>query len=331
MKTTGGNLNLVNEIAKVEERLPSQEYTLGRSLKQPFSNTNSGSRKIMQGIQMEQTVQIINPEVPILSTGYENQFGYMSSNFIVAEKKYEVLAKIEKFSFKPNDHYWLILYCADENLYTIIERTPYHHITEFFGYLFDNRYLDSLILHDNIEPGQVMKKTISYDDYNNRAEGLNLTTMYIACEDVKDDPIVISESAAKRFSCPLIDKIEVKVNDNDIFLNLYGIEPEEYKTFPDIGEKVKNNIFCAIRRELKEEESLFSQAWDKLKELMMADKKFLCDDGVVIDINVHCNNPEKVESMYNCQVKKYYQEYQRCAHEFVEKVRLAAKRANNDK
>ena len=333
MSKIGGTLNLAHEIEKVNQRLPSQEHTLGHALKQPFCNTNSGSRKIMQGTQMEQCVQIMNPEPPIISTGYENQLGYLSSNFITADMSYEVLAKISKFSFRPNDFYWLILYNREHNLLTMIERTPYHYITEFFGYLFNNDTLDSLTLHDTVQQGQVLKKTISYDDFNNRAEGLNLTTMYIACEDVKEDPIVISESAATKFACPLIDKIEVMINDNDILLNLYGEEKAElgkqandgkrgqYITFPDIGEKVKNNIFCALRRELKDEEALFSQSWERLKDIMMNDKKFLCDDGIVIDINVYCNNVEKLQdSMYNNQIKRYYDETQRFAKEFVNKV-----------
>ena len=333
MSKLDDNLNLTHEIEKVQQRIPAQEFTLGRSLKQPFCNTNSGSRKIMQGIQMEQCVQIMNPEPPIITTGYENQFGYYSSNFIVADMDYEVVAKISKFSFKPDDHYWLILYNREHNLLTMIERTPYHHTIEFFGYLFNNSILDGIMVNDVIKQGQVIKKTISYDEYNNRSEGLNLTTMYIACEDVKEDPVVISESTARRFACPLINKMEIMINDNDILLNLYGEDKATtgeamvegkmgtYVTFPNIGEAVKNNIFCAIRRELKDEEALFSQSWERLKDIMMNDKKFLCDDGIVIDINVYCNNPEKLQSsMYNNQIKRYYDETQRFAREFVNKV-----------
>lgn len=317
-----GSLNLMYEISKVQERIPAQEYTLGRALKQPFCNTNSGSRKIMQGIQMEQAVQIMNPEAPIISTGYENQFGYLSSNVITADKEYKVIAKIDKYSFCPNHHYWLILSADDGKYFSVIERVSYFHIAEFFGYLFNNDYLDSLKENDTVPINTVMKKPISYDEYNNRAEGLNLTTMYIACEDVKEDPIVVSESAAKKFACPLIDKMEIKINDNDILINLYGDDKKhEYKTFPDIFEDVKNNIFCAIRRELKDEEALYTQSWDKLKTILMNDRKFLCDDGKVIDINVYCNNIEKLDnSLYNSQIKKYYIETKRCAKEFVDKL-----------
>ena len=46
------NLDLNSTANEIEKNLPSREYTLGKGLLQPFNDTNSGSRKIMQGIQM---------------------------------------------------------------------------------------------------------------------------------------------------------------------------------------------------------------------------------------------------------------------------------------
>ena len=316
---TSTSLNLAEEVGEISKRLPSQEYILCKGLKQPFNNMNSGSRKIMQGIQIEQATQLLNAEVPIISTGYENQFGELNSNFIRAEHNYVVVDKICKFSSSPERHYWLILLNTDNNELSCIERISYKHITEFYGYIFDNEYLDNLEPGDGITKGDVIKRTVSYDEYNNRAEGLNMATLYIACEDVKEDPIVISESASKRFAAPMIDKVEVKINDNDILLNLYG-EGKDYKTFPDIGESIKNHILCAVRRELKDEEALFSQSWDRLKDTMMNDKKYIVD-GTIIDIDVFCNNPDKLTSvMYNSQIKYYYDQSIVFAGKFVDSV-----------
>lgn len=320
MKSTS-SLDLSAEIAKIAERLPNQEYTLCKGLKQPFNNTNSGSRKIMQGIQMDQSTQLLHPEAPIIMTGYETQFGEMSSNYIVADKDYVVVGKISKFSNIPNDHYWLILYSQKDHTLDMVERVSYNHVSEFYGYLYDNEYLDSININSSVKEGTVLKKPISYDDYNNKAEGLNLVTIYAASEEVKEDPIVISQSAAQKFSCPLIDKVEIRINDNDILLNLYGQGPDEYKAFPDIGEKVQKTLICALRRELKDE-ALFSQSWERLKQLMMTDKPFIVDDGgTIIDIDVFCNNPEKLKkSMYNYQIYNYYEETIRFATEFVNTV-----------
>ena len=326
-KNSATVLNLSQEVNEIAKRLPSQEYTLCKGLKQPFNNTNSGSRKIMQGIQMEQATQLIEPETPIISTGYENQFGELNSNFIVSEYHLRVLAKITKFEKFPNNHYWLVVYNEDLDELTCIEKISYKHITEFYGYLFDNSFLDSLVPGSIINPGDVIKKTISYDEYNNRAEGINLTTMYIACEDVKEDPIVISESASKRFMAPLIDKVEIKINENDILLNIYG-EGEQYKTFPDVNEEIKNCLLCAVRRELKDEEALFSQSWERLKTIMMNDKRFIVE-GKVIDIDVFCNNPEKLNTvMYNSQIKTYYDQSIECARNFVNAVDAFEKQYN---
>ena len=316
---TSTSLNLAEEVGEIASRFPSQEYILCKGLKQPFNNMNSGSRKIMQGIQIEQATQLLNAEVPIISTGYENQFGELNSNFIRSEHNYVVVDKICKFSSSPERHYWLILLNTDNSELSCIERISYKHITEFYGYIFDNEYLDALAPGDGITKGDVIKRTVSYDEYNNRAEGLNMATLYIACEDVKEDPIVISESASKRFAAPMIDKVEVKINDNDILLNLYG-EGKTYKTFPDIGEDIKNHILCAVRRELKDEEALFSQSWDRLKDTMMNDKKYIVD-GTIIDIDVFCNNPDKLTSvMYNSQIKYYYDQAKEFAAKFVSAI-----------
>ena len=97
---TNTTLNLSKEIEKISKKYPKQELTLCKGLKQPFNNTNSGSRKIMQGIQMEQSTQLLNAEVPIISTGYETELGEHSSNFIKADRDYVVVGKINKFSEK---------------------------------------------------------------------------------------------------------------------------------------------------------------------------------------------------------------------------------------
>ena len=245
MKQT--TLNLSKEIEKISEKYPEPELILCKGLKQPFNNTNSGPRKIMQGTQMEQATQLLNAEAPIISTGYENKLAEESSNVITADRNYQVVTKIPKFSTLPNYHYWVILYDKDNGYLDCIERVSYKHVSEFYGYLYDNAYLDNLVTGSIVHKDDVLQKPISFDGFNNKAEGLNLTTMYIACEHVKEDPIVISESAAKRFECPLIDKLEIRINDNDILLNLYG-EGKQYKTFPDIGESIKQSILCALRR-----------------------------------------------------------------------------------
>ena len=86
--------NLEKDIKEVESTLTSQDQTLGKGLLQPFRATNSGSRAVMQATQSEQELSLLNPEPPIVSTGFENRFMQESSNYILSDRNYVVIDKI---------------------------------------------------------------------------------------------------------------------------------------------------------------------------------------------------------------------------------------------
>ena len=302
------NLNLSGICEEIEKRLPSQEAALGKGLLQPFNNTNSGSRKIMQGIQKEQGMQLEKAETPIIMTGYENQFGELSSTFVRSERNLVVIDKIPKYKLGrkiEESNYWVIALDAEHGVIDAIERIDYRHISESYGYKMDSSYVDSLQLGDTIPKGTPYIKSNSYDSANNKCDGVNLSTVYMALAETTEDPIILSQTAAAKFTAPLFDTTQLQINDNDILLNLYG-DDANYKTFPDIGESIEKGILCAIRRERKDDEALYAQAWDRLKEMMISDDKYTLK-GKIVDINVYCNNPEKLESSaYNQQIAKYY-------------------------
>ena len=303
------NFNLQKEIDSNTSRLESREATLGKGLMQPFRHTNSSGRAIMWGTQREQIMEISSPEVPIISTGYEIRYGEASSNFVKSDRNYTVVAKIPKY---PNDRsdmrkYMIVLLDSTNNTLRCIERSGYMHVSESYGYTYNNLNIDHLQVGDMVPKGMVIRKSSSFDEYNNRQDGVNLTTAYIASGFTTEDPIVISESAAKKFTSPLFETVSIVVNDNDILLNLYGADgTDEYKAFPNIGEEVRERILCAVRREKKDEEALFAQSWDNLKQIMISDEKYIVG-GTVVDIDICCNNPETLEeTAYNQQFLQYY-------------------------
>ena len=303
-----GKLNIMSTCQEIENELPAQEYALGKGLLQPFNNCNSGSRKIMQGIQTDQTMQLQSAETPIIMTGYETQFGTMSSTFAQAEADLIVIDKIPKYNTNYNvksANFTLICLDSKNNKLDIINRVDYRHISESYGYSMNTDTLDVVNVGDVIPKDTPIVKANSFDEANNKCCGVNLTTIYMALAITTEDPIVLSESAAKRFNAPLFDSTSFQINDNDILLNLYG-DNEHYKTFPDIGEEIQNGFLCAVRRERKEDEALYSQSCDHLKEMMVSDDKYMLK-GKVIDIDVFCNNPEKLKSsLYNQQISHYY-------------------------
>ncbi len=314
------SLNLKEEIEQsLQGRIESNDQLLGKDLLIPQSGANSGSRKLMHSIHIEQHLPLLNYEVPIFGTGYETQFGEYSSSYRKLESgDYEILAKIPKFSWVPEYHYYLLIREVDGDSLDIIERKTYTHVTESYGYLHNNINLDRYSVGDVIKQGTIIKSSSAFDEYGNRMDGINLNTVYLADEYSMEDGIIISESCAKKLVSPLIKNINIIVNDNDIPLNIYG-EDNYYKSFPDIGEDINGGILCALRRESKDT-ALYLQSYNKLKNIMISDDKYTVI-GRVVDIDVHVNNPARLEeSQYYIQIKKYYDEHIRFCHDIVNTV-----------
>ena len=313
-------LNFEETMQKEIDRIKTPEQILVKCLDQPFTTANSGSRKILYSTQKEHALPLLNPEVPIIQTGFENRFGDYSSSIIKMNDDYEVLAKISKFSRNPNHHYHLIIKNKRTNQLDLLTRVFYNHLTESYGYLYNNSVMDKLDIDYTIRKGEIVRSSKAFDSYMNRCDGVNLTTAYICRDKTMEDGIQISESAALKLASPLISKIQIPLNDNDIILNLYGND-NEYLGIPYVGEKVKDGIICAIRRE-NNEDSLYTQSREMLKRILMSDTKYLCSGDVeVIDLDIYSNNPDTLRDRHsNNQLNYYYEDKQRYMYDIIRTV-----------
>lgn len=311
-------MDFMEKIDQASERIPTMEHMLCSGLQQPFNNTNSAQRKIMHKIHRDHILPIKNGEQAIVETGYEIRFGDLSSSITAVDSDYVVKQKISKFSFAPNHFYWLLLVDQANMRLDVIQRIPYHHVTESYGYLYNNKYLDSLRINSNIPKDTIVQKSLAFDEYNNRKDGVNFNVLYLSLDQNMEDSVIFSDVAMKRMESALINPVKINVNENDIPLNLYG--NNIYKCIPDIGEQVKDGILLALRKE-KNEEMLFNQSVERLKKVMISDKKYVIPgSGTVIDVNVYCNNIENLDAHYNAQFKMYYNELQRSSTEIVQSV-----------
>ena len=211
---------LDTQIEESIKDLPDYNYLLGRGLAQPFNAANSGSRKLMYAIHRDHFLVPEHGEMPIIQTGFENEFGRNSSSYVTSDFNYKVLYKIPKFSFRPEIHYYLVVQNLDNGDYDVIERNFVKHNTESYGYLYSNGYLDHLNIGDTIKSGDVIRKSNGFDECNNRLDGVNLTTLYMSSDQNMEDSIILSESAAVKLSTILVKNPSITINDNDILLNL---------------------------------------------------------------------------------------------------------------
>lgn len=296
--------NVIDSVRGFAENAKSPEHLLGKGLNIPNNITNSGPRKIMNGIHQTHTLVLTQSEVPYILTGFENRFGDKSSSILKTDRSYNVVGKIERFSQAREHNYYMILENPDEKIIDVVERISYKHKTESYGYLHNNNSIDSYEVGSYIPKGTILRKSIGFDKYGNKTNGTNLNVAYMALDDNMEDSVIVSDVAAKKLSAPLIRQVTVILNDNDIPLNLYGND-DNYKVFPDIGEPIENGVLLAYRRENKEE-SIYSQAISRLRQTEMSDTKITIN-GVVIDIRLRCNNKEELQTgQYNQQLLYYY-------------------------
>lgn len=308
-------LNFSQQVEESAKNIESLEQMSGKGLMQPFNGTNAGARKLMHNVHRDHIFPLMQGEKAVLETGYEIRYGDFSSSITKADKDYVVVAKISKFSFAPNHHYWIIIQDIRTGELDVVERISYHYITESYGYLYNNEYLDSLNIGDCIKNGDIVQKSLAFDEYNNRQDGVNFNVAYLALDDNMEDSILFSDVAASRFTSPLIKPVEIMINNNDIPLNIYGND-NMYKIIPDIGEEVKDANLIVLRKE-KKDESYFTQSVNRLRDIMISDDKKQVH-GRVIDVNIYCNNPEILDSHYYAQLKMYYNEKNRCNKEIVQ-------------
>ena len=307
-------LDFSDKITEASQGLPTLEHMAGKGLLEPFNTANAGARKIMHSTHRDHIFPLIAGEKAIIETGYEIRYGDYSSSITKADKNYRVLAKISKFSFAPNHHYWLILEDPQTRTLDVQERISYHHITQSYGYLYNNEYMDNLKIGDTIPAGTIVQKSLAFDEYNNRKDGMNFNVVYMALDDNMEDSIIFSDEAAGRLTSPLINPVPITINDNDIPLNIYGDE-NTYKVIPDIGEDLVHGNLIALRKE-KKEESYYTQSVDNLSKIMMSDS-IKQVHGKVVDVDIYCNNPDNLDALYYTQLKMYYNELQRYSAEIV--------------
>lgn len=294
-------------LEKAEEKYKGDNAILGMTLLTHPIYTSS-SRTLMTTGHLKQRTNMNNPEFPKVFTEFYNMVGEHSTGLQRARYNLIVKKKIRKFN---DDHlYILVVQNRDTGEYDIIEKKIVEDLTEKFGFVYNNESLDKLEVDDTVDKGDVLYKSTSYDEYNNYRIGVNATFAYTSNIKTTEDAIIISKSFQKRTKTTEVETIRVSINDNDILLNLYG-DVNNYKTFPDIGEKINNKIICSTRR-IDNDQIFFDFKESNLRKINFSNDT-LCVEGSsggrIVDINVYSNKSleEMQENEYHEQLNYYYE------------------------
>ncbi len=298
--------NLIQELQRKSENLKGGKR-LALVGQGDFPGANNVTRSAMNIKHHTQHLTIDNPEFPMLYDGKENVAGENSSFYKKTDKDYKVIHIVKKYNelLKGKTFCALyFLYCKDDDSYKVIERKEVENLTENFGFDYNNEILDNAEVGEIIPKGTVLTKSTSYDDNMNTSIGVNARTLYGTPPAVQDDAAIISESMAKRMVANKVNTIMIPLNENALFLNLYG-DDDNYLGLPNVGDTINAGIIAATRT--IKEERIFSDIRDSsLSIINLQSDQVFYGYGEVLDINVYCNNKKITKNKVNAQVLQYY-------------------------
>jgi DNA-directed RNA polymerase beta subunit len=278
----------------------------------------SSSRNIMFTSHLRQFVNLTNPDFPKVFTNYENIVGKYSTGYYQAKEELQVIDKISRFQNGVNDAHSYLLFTYDKknDRYDVIFKKNVEDLTEKFGFVYNNKNMDSKHVGDVVDKGEVLYKTTSYDDNMNYCYGKNAKFVYMLENNTIEDAIMVREGFSKDMISKEIETVKVSLNDNDILCNLYG-DTDGYKCFPNIGEYVKDKIVCAKRR-IHNTQLLFDVKKSNLRKINFSSDVLSFCDGQIVDITIYSNKTlEEIEdNTFNAQIKGYL----KMQHAFYEQV-----------
>lgn len=274
-------------------------------LNMTFPNKTSGNRAQMFSAHVEQMNMLNNPEHPRVYTGYENRFGEYADNHKFAEESYEIVGVVEKnYGARNRFAYVYILKNLITNEYSVYENIHYEKLSEVHGYIKPYVQADFLKKGSIIPKGTLISTTNNFDEYGNYNYGINAKVAYMSLPETEEDGQVYSESFVKRNTFCMINKISITLNIGDCLLNMYG-DYENYKSFPDVGEEVKDGILLVKRR--VNNFNISSELTSDSCMRPMINDQWYYGEGELIDVIIHVNNQEELmKNKHREQLLKYY-------------------------
>lgn len=261
---------------------------LAEELLIPNANKVDCSRANMVCSHVGQLLVLDEAEVPNVFSRFENQAGEFSSGIKRLKKKSKV---VKVLSFNEYNH--LVLLLNEDNVLEIREIKAAQNLTESFGYVNHNN--ESLFTVDSeIEADEIIQHNGMYDPNGNFQFGLNLLTVYLPYKGkTYEDPMVISETAAKKLSHSTVKIFDIVLNRNDVL-----VQPPVA-----VGEEIDELGIVARRRRINMASILDEFKNNTFNQLHPNDTLFF-GHGVVTNIQVFCNTPEDLEYPYNNMLKE---------------------------
>lgn len=298
-----------DEYMEMDEKYGGKTYLMSANTLMTWPADIDGSRLYMNAAETKQSLTLLNPDVPRLSTGWENVLGKLNRDRSYKQLMgtWEVVDVIKKF--KNGEMYTLVLYNPEKDLYDMIEKQIAENLIEKFGFVYNTDRMDHLKAGDIITD-EILYKSTAYDDHMNYRYGKSAKVLYSTSTDTLEDAVKIRQGWADSVRTVEVDTISASVNMNHIPLNIYG-DDKTYKVCPDFGEPIKNSMIFALRQ-INKDHILTDFQNRNLRKINNTDTDYYISEAIessIYDINIYYNNPDPFpDNVFFRQLKGYYDE-----------------------
>lgn len=318
--------NTKEKILAADEKYKHDPALVGMSSMTHYKYNNS-TRTQMFTSHINQIVNIIEPEVPMVPTGAENITGRHSSGYKKLKGDCTVFRKVVKFEGLIDTPYVFNLFVFNhkKNRYEVYTREEVKDLSQDYGYKYNTEVIDGLKEGDEIKEGTVLYKSNSYDPYMNYRFGRNLNVGYTFDPRAGEDAAIISDYASVALTSVHSEWLEWRWNYNDIPMNVYGDpdDDDDYRPLPWIGEEIEGYI-TASRLQVNEQ-MLHDMTHKNLREIRDDRTIEYPGRGTVVDYDIFCNDDNIPDNSFNHQIlqllesqTEYWREIRRTCEEIVE-------------
>ena len=265
-------------------------------LRSPFSEHISGQRAGMFGSNLPQAVIVDGAETARIQSGYETKYGRYCVDPSHRDHDVQILQVIPKLTGLSDDQgrpikspEVVVIYLDTE---TPTPTVGYFTIPDYimlhsgFGYYTKKKNLHELVPSNVIPKNMTFMTAPNHDDdlYN---LGVNANVCFMGLWETTDDAFIISERFRQKLRHTSIDQRVITIDMEHIPLNLYG-DRNNYKIFPDIGEKVREDGRLIGLREYKENDLLISDITpEALRNPGLYDDIYVAPAGAtIVDVSV---------------------------------------------
>lgn len=285
----------------VDPRIQGLETSL-----QPFAERISSQRGTMFASHLQQHLELIHAEMPIIATGKEVHFGDYDFNSF-GGREMIIEAVIPKFRGNPQ-------MIKDAPTYTIIFRDltdPNNQVLDCYelsayttcacGFGYKNQILNPRLLRvgARIDKNTPIVVSSAHDGYTQDDNGIlrdgamykmgvNANVAYATHPAATTDAVVVSTRLRDKMSHIATESVSAEIKQDDILLNIYGTYPD-YFSIPNIGDCINSNgILLAIRS--YSDDALFDMTPSALQKpnWESSDRLYYGHPGAkVIDIQVY--------------------------------------------